>query len=83
MVTKRAAIADWMMTDEVRTFIDEWLSDLPYVIAHTSGSTGEPKEIRLLKEDMQASAEATNRYFGINSSSHLFCLFRQIISPVK
>lgn len=72
MVTKRAAFADWMMTDEVRAFIDEWLSDLPYVIAHTSGSTGEPKEIRLLKEDMQASAEATNRYFGINSSSHLF-----------
>lgn len=83
MVTKRAAFADWMMTDEVRAFIDEWLSDLPYVIAHTSGSTGEPKEIRLLKEDMQASAEATNSYFGINSSSHLFCLFQQVISPVK
>lgn len=80
---KRFAFADWMITDEVRAFIDEWLSDLPYVTAHTSGSTGEPKEIRLLKEDMQASAETTNRYFGINSSSHLFCLFQQIILPVK
>lgn len=69
---RRDVFANWLFTDEVRAFIDEWFSDLPYVTAHTSGSTGEPKEIRLLKEDMQASAEATNRYFGINSSSHLF-----------
>lgn len=50
-------------------FIDEWLSATPYVTAHTSGSTGAPKEIHLLKDDMKKSAMATCRFFGIDSSS--------------
>ena len=52
-------------------FKDEWQSDVPYITAHTSGSTGQPKEIRLLKADMRLSAIATNRRFGIDSSSVL------------
>lgn len=53
------------------SFIHEWLSPEPYVTAHTSGSTGEPKEIRLLKSDMLTSADATCRFFGIDSGSRL------------
>lgn len=60
-----------VLTRRATEFIDEWLSDRPYVEAHTSGTTGAPKAIRLLKTDMMASATATNRFFGIDSSSLL------------
>lgn len=55
----------------VSDFYDEWRSPSPYITAHTSGSTGTPKEIRLLKDDMRASARATNLRFGIDSRSVL------------
>lgn len=54
-------------------FMAEWHNGLPYIEAHTSGSTGAPKPIRLLKSDMLASARATNDFFGINSGSTLAC----------
>lgn len=50
-------------------FIAQWLSDAPCVVAHTSGSTGAPKQIRLLKSDMIASARATNAFFGLGPGS--------------
>lgn len=53
------------------SFLEEWHDARDYVCAHTSGSTGVPKEIRLLKADMRASAEATNAFFGINLESVL------------
>lgn len=49
----------------------EWNNTRNYVVAHTSGSTGKPKEIRLLKTDMIKSAEATCRFFSIDSHSTL------------
>lgn len=52
-------------------FMREWRSSQPFVTAHTSGSTGKPKEIALPKADMEASARATNAYFGISASSTL------------
>lgn len=52
-------------------FLEEWHSACPYIEAHTSGSTGRPKAIRLLKTDMRQSAMATNKFFGIDSSSVL------------
>lgn len=54
-------------------FTAEFLSDTPYVTAYTSGSTGAPKEIRLHKNDMRASAEATCRHFGLTERSKLVC----------
>ena len=42
--------------DITRSFVNEFLNDKDYVIAHTSGSTGSPKEIKLLKNDMIVSA---------------------------
>lgn len=50
-------------------FVAEWLSADPFVVAHTSGSTGAPKRIRLLKADMEASARATNAFFGLGPGS--------------
>ena len=38
--------------DITRSFVNEFLNDKDYVTAHTSGSTGSPKEIKLLKNDM-------------------------------
>ena len=52
-------------------FIKEWESPTPWIEAHTSGSTGEPKTIRLLKSDIIISAQATNSYFGITENSVL------------
>lgn len=61
-----------MTVDE---FISEWNNDAEYVIAHTSGSTGAPKKIKLLKADMRASAAITNHFFNINSeSTMMLCL---------
>lgn len=52
-------------------FIKEWENSYPHILAHTSGSTGCPKEIKLLKSDMISSARATNSFFGITSESLL------------
>lgn len=57
--------------EEVEQFLAEWNSALPYVVGHTSGSTGEPNPIELLKADMRASARITNSHFGIDSNSCL------------
>ncbi len=54
-------------------FLNEWQSNCDYMIAHTSGSTGAPKEIRLLKSDMIASAKATNDFFDVRSGDNLVC----------
>lgn len=59
----------------LRDFLYEWTNEQPDVEGHTSGSTGVPKEIRLRKEDMQASARITNEFFGIGQASVLLlCL---------
>ena len=57
----------------VEEFEREWLDDKPWIEAHTSGSTGAPKAIRLLKKDMIASAMATNTFFGLGSGDTFVC----------
>ncbi|WP_276680784.1 AMP-binding protein [Empedobacter brevis] len=49
----------------VKKFLVEWLSDSTTMIAHTSGSTGEPKEIVLTKENMRKSANMTGKYLHL------------------
>ena len=64
-----------MVADDVVDFLQEWFDDEDYISGHTSGSTGAPRAIRLLKDDMRASARLTNAYLGINSDSVLLlCL---------
>ncbi len=59
-----------------------WKDGDDYVECHTSGSTGEPKLIRLSKDFMRASARRTNKFFGIEGDSRLHtCLdFKYIAS---
>lgn len=52
-----------------RAFIERFLDASDSIEAMTSGSTGQPKLIRLLKNDMRLSARATNAFFGIDSTS--------------
>lgn len=56
---------------DITDFEHQWLSAEPWIVARTSGSTGEPKEIHLSKSDMRLSAESTCRFFGLNSGSRL------------
>lgn len=54
-------------------FIKSWNDSNPWIEANTSGSTGQPKTIRLSKADMEASARATCQFFSIDRSSLMVC----------
>lgn len=57
------------------SFLKEWFSDSECVVAHTSGSTGEPKFISLQKNVMRESAKRTNAFFSLkNGDTILMCL---------
>lgn len=60
-------------TPEACAFIDKWYDETDYIVAHTSGSTGSPKPIKLLKTDMRISAKSTNSFFNITDVSRLLC----------
>lgn len=65
--------SDW--EKELFLFLEEWLNDADFVTAQTSGSTGEPKDIRLSKQIMVKSALRTVQYFGLNQADRLLlCL---------
>ncbi len=63
--------SDSILTPAAREFIAQWYDGSQYIKAHTSGSTGAPKEIDLDKNDMRASARATIEFFGLNAGSTL------------
>lgn len=53
----------------------QWFDEKDYVILNTSGTTGDPKEIKLLKEAMVNSAKATGAYFDLQPGDFsLLCL---------
>ncbi|MFA8300594.1 MAG: AMP-binding protein [Hyphomicrobiales bacterium] len=57
------------------TFILSWLDDYPHITIRTSGSTGNPKEITILKEKMIVSAKRTGTFFGFKENQRaLLCL---------
>lgn len=60
------------LTPEAEAFVREWENSDTYITAHTSGTTGTPKEIHLAKSDMEISARATCSIFGIGPDSHLW-----------
>ena len=56
-------------------FLTDWLNNDDYIIARTSGSTSEPKQIKILKEHMVNSAIATGDFFEIYpGDTALLCL---------
>ncbi len=54
-------------------FLNEWRSGASVLNARTSGSTGAPKNIQLLRTDMLVSARATCRFFGIEKNDRIHC----------
>ena len=58
-----------VVTSEFANFVSDWFDSSKYMTAQTSGSTGVPKTIQLLKSDMRASAQMTNRFFNIDANS--------------
>jgi O-succinylbenzoic acid--CoA ligase len=55
----------------IEDFLAEWNSENGYITAHSSGSTGAPKPIRLPKKMVIASAMRTVKFFNLTSESHL------------
>ena len=56
-------------------FLNEWNSDKDYIEIKTSGSTGSPKKIKLLKKSMRVSAANTIEFFNLKENDCLFlCL---------
>lgn len=53
----------------IGTFLLEWLNNEAFILTQTSGSTGMPKKIALLKKDMLLSAESTGSFFSLHSKS--------------
>ena len=67
--------------EEVRRFADEWQSDAPTMTVHTSGSTGHPKPIEVLKSHMAASARMTCRFLDLKpGDTALLCMPLQYIA---
>ncbi|MBN2215362.1 MAG: AMP-binding protein [Bacteroidales bacterium] len=62
-------------TTQVLKFAGEWLDDRDYITLLTSGTTGNPKKIRLLKDSMVRSAMLTQHFFSLDDSKNaLLCL---------
>ena len=60
---------------EVTIFLKEWFNKNSFVVVKTSGSTGDPKLIKLQKEHMVNSAKATASYFNLpNKTTALLCM---------
>jgi O-succinylbenzoic acid--CoA ligase len=56
-------------------FLKNWFDETDFIITHTSGSTGIPKEIRLAKTSMRNSAQMTNAFFELDETkTALLCL---------
>ncbi len=67
--------------NDVRTFINEWESDLDFIKSKTSGSTGKPKTIHLLKKHMIASAKMTGKFLNLKKNdSSLLCMSTHTIA---
>tara|TARA_B100000795_G_scaffold138026_1_gene103068 strand:+ start:5611 stop:6687 length:1077 start_codon:yes stop_codon:yes gene_type:complete len=65
----------------IASFIVKWFNDKLYIKVKTSGSTGAPKKIKLLKANMVHSAFATGVYFNLGTdNTALLCLSAKYIA---
>ena len=65
----------------MKRFLEEWNNDLPYVEVKTSGSTGEPKRMRVEKCRMLNSARITCDFLGLKrGDTALLCLSTEYIA---
>lgn len=60
---------------ELGDFLEEWFSPAPAIRLQSSGSTGAPKVLQVSRAQMEASARASCRFFGLApGDSALLCL---------
>ncbi len=60
---------------QIGIFLQQWLDENDSVLVKTSGSTGNPKEIQLSKQQMINSAKATGIFFKLpENTTALLCL---------
>ena len=66
---------------ELFTFLAEWFNHQSTVLVHTSGSTGQPKPMRVEKENMMESACLTCSFLGLKENdTALLCMPLQYIA---
>lgn len=71
---------DTKLEESVDFFLNQWKNDDLYIITRTSGSTGNPKEIKILKSKMKDSARMTGDYLQIKENDRaLLCLSPETI----
>ena len=59
----------------IKEFLEEWYSDAPTMLVHTSGSTGSPKPMQVEKRRMEASARMTCDFLGLREGdTALLCM---------
>ena len=63
--------SDSIYINEVNQFLNDWFDEKDYVISKTSGTTGKPKELKLKKEYLRASARMTGNYFQFKETDNL------------
>jgi len=79
--TNQLLSSDFQWERDVYSFILEWFGSNESVLAKTSGSTGEPKVIRLSKDRMKNSAQLTGEYFKFEEGqTALLCLSTNFIA---
>lgn len=67
--------------EQLKAFLAEWESHSPTLSVQTSGSTGMPKKMDVLKTRMLASARMTCEFFGLKKDDKaLLCLPLQYIA---
>ncbi len=57
--------------NDLYRFLEEWFSESEFVIAQTSGSTGDPQAIHLPKTTMIQSARRTIEYFKLQEQNRI------------
>ncbi len=78
---KKLQVSKEIYLQEIGSFIDNWFSNTTYIIVQTSGATGKPKPIKLLKTNMINSALATGDYFNLQkNTTALLCLSANYIA---
>ena len=69
------------VSEESADFLEVWFDEKGYVEVQTSGSTGNPKRIRLHKSHMVNSAMSTGSYFNLGPGTKaLLCLSTHFIA---
>lgn len=73
--------SDEVYLQDIGFFLKEWTNTETHIIVKTSGSTGVPKEVKLLKKHMIHSALATGQYFNLKEhTTALLCLSANYIA---